>query len=112
MSRTEAHIGKIRKVDVLEDETFEQICLRLWLAEGEKEELYDKGELFDEYSEKYMRLNGEVWEVIEDKEFDPEDSYCELTFNEDGSVSYSSVFYNGGACLAEMIEWELKRLKI
>ncbi len=104
MSDYESHSGKIRKVFPQVNENFEQLCKRLWVENGQKEDDYDKEQLFDEFYEKYLKINNEIWEVVEHEDLDDEDMFCRLSRNSDGTVSFHTRYYNGGTCMSEMIE--------
>jgi hypothetical protein len=43
-------------------------------------------------------------------EIDADDGIYQLTPNEDGTLSFTMRFYNGGTCLSECIEEELLKL--
>ena len=57
---------------------------------------------------KFYTVNGNIYETIEDSE---PDDLCFLKDNGDGTFDYTVEFYNGGTCLEECIEHELKKLK-
>jgi hypothetical protein len=117
MSDYESHTGKLRKVLPQENETFEQLCKRLWIAEALKgdeytEDDYKEGALFSDFYEKFINQNDEfVWEVFDHKELgDEDDSFCRINDNKDGTYSFHTRFYNGGTCMSEMLEDEIKNI--
>ena len=110
MSDYESHSGKIRLVQANSDESFEDQCKRLWVENGKSLENYDEGELFDEFYEKYLKINGQIWEVFDHVEKDPYDASCTLNDNGNGTFSFDARFYNGGTCLSEMIRDGLNKL--
>jgi hypothetical protein len=111
MSDYEAHTGKIRKLEPLEGETYEQQCKRLYFEKGGKGEYYE-GALFDEFYDDFIRVNKNVlYEVFDHEEKDYDDMFCDLTDNGDGTYSFTTRFYNGGTCMSEMVEHELKKIK-
>lgn len=113
MSDYESHSGKIRILEPNKNETFEDQCKRLWVENGKLIESYDKGELFNEFYEKYLRINGKIWEVFDHKSLgDDDDSFCRIHDNKDGTFSFHTRFYNGGTGMSEMIADELKDMKI
>ena len=63
-----------------------------------------------DFYEKYFFVNGEIWESFGHKEMNGDDIY-EIEPNEDGTLSFTMQFYNGGTCLSECIEEGLERLK-
>ena len=114
MSDYESHTGKLRKVEPKENETFEQLCKRLWIEESQKgdeytEADYEEGSLFGDYHEKYINDNDEsVWEIFDHKDLgEDEDMFCRIHDNKDGTFSFHTRFYNGGTSLGEMIEDEI-----
>lgn len=136
MSDYELHIGKLKIVDLSEfdndiERFFESECRKMLTdkTEDEIQKLYQehyeccKGEtpwknLFidawydynDEWC-KYYVVNGIIYETIEDKKEESSDLYV-LTDNGDGTFDYIMEFYNGGTCLYECVEDELKKLNI
>lgn len=111
MSDYESHEGKIRKVIPREGENFQELCKRISLEKGAKEEDYYVGYLFDELYDIYVRGNDEtLYEVFDHSKRDPSASYCDFIDNGDGTFSFSTMFYNGGTCLSEMLGKKLKKL--
>ena len=133
MSDYEKHIGKLKKVDLSEydnsaekffEEQYRKLCTDL--SEEEIKDAYYYAEN-DEYRknigpweylffdkcydldtvDKYYVVNGNVYEVIEDKEVD---DISFLKDNGDGTYDYFIEFYNGGTYLGECIYDELKKL--
>lgn len=113
MSRTETHFGKIKKVKKLKGESFLDTCLRLWKKNGKtRKEFTSADDLFDTFYEKYLLVGIDIWEILEDKEIGDEgDDFCNLTPNEDGTLSFSSQFHNGGTCLNEMLGEAIEELE-
>lgn len=113
MSDYESHTGKLRKVEPKENETFEQLCKRLWIENGKPEDEYREGGLFGEFYEKYINDNDEtVWEIFDHEDLgDADDMFCRISDNKDGTYSFHTRFYNGGTCLSEMIEDEIGNIK-
>lgn len=110
MSHTESHSGKLRKV-ILENQTINEYFKSIWITKGFPEDKYDYLDFMDEYCEVYFVVNNNIYEVIEHIELDDEDG-CTLYHNVDGTISFNTMFYNGGTCFQEMIEYELKKLNI
>ena len=113
MSREEQHKGKVSKVIVPPDfqGTFDEECQWLWAVEGRNSEDYYEGCLFDEFYKKYLHTNTEIWQILENEEFDEDGYYCNLTDNEDGTYSYITRFYNDGTDIIEMLAEELNNVK-
>lgn len=104
MSDMEFHKGKLIPVKTLQGETLESVCRRMYLKENITT-LYDdmiEG-LLSETWNKYVILENKLFK-IEDVEYDINDGIYEHTLNSDGSINYMMYFYNGGACLSEMLE--------
>lgn len=113
MSDTELHIGKLVKVKkVNENETLEQVMVRLLLGSANlsqnKAELFEQLKYLDNNYEKYFIFKNELYEAEDTEPVESGDAFCELSKNEDGSISYVTSFYNGGTCFTEMIEDELE----
>ena len=113
MSDYESHMGKLRLLQPNENETFEEQCKRLWIEESQfTPEDYEEGDLFDDYYEKFININGKLWEIFDHEELgDEDDMFCRLHDNKDGTFSFHTRFYNGGTYLGEMISDELEKLK-
>jgi len=108
MSDYESYKGTIKKIEREEGESLADQCKRICISrKGDKLEYYE-GLLFDEFYDDYLKINGELWEVVSKKAKDPDDSYCDIESNEDGTFSFNTRFYNGGTCLTEMIEDAIK----
>ena len=115
MSQTELHIGKLRKVELEQNQSLEDFYKEKLKNIGITElRSYDndwEDTFKDEFQEKYFIVNDVIWEAFEHKEKDDSDDIYELKPNEDGTLSFIMKFYNGGTCLSECIEEELKKLK-
>lgn len=111
MSDYETHSGKIKKLIPFENESFEDQCKRLWILNGELEDEYDEGFLFEKFYKKYLNIKDkEIWEIFDHVDYGDDDMYCRLFKNNDDSYSFDTRFYNGGTCITEMLEDELKKL--
>jgi hypothetical protein len=117
MSQTETHIGKLRKVVLNEGYSIEDWCREKCQDNGVPNMLPELHNSWQEtllyhldLYEKIFFVNGEIWESFEHKELDDDDIY-EMEQNEDGSISFTMRFYNGGTCLSECIEEGLEKLK-
>jgi hypothetical protein len=109
MSEMETHIGKMRRIECTSQE---EKATELMASEGKERPSYCATNLewlLSEYDE-YVSTPTELWKVIEDNELDGDDDINNLTENEDGTISFVTRFYNGGACLTEMLEDGLKKL--
>ena len=117
MSQTESHIGKLRRIHIPENYSIEDWCREKCEDNGVPSmlpELYVSWQetlLYHlDFYEKYFFVNGEIWESFGHKEMNGDDIY-EIEPNEDGTLSFTMQFYNGGTCLSECIEEGLERLK-
>src|ERR1035441_2741349 len=100
MSDYESHSGKLRLLQTQEGETLTQQCKRLWLENNlPEEEFHDESNLFGDLGEKYIEVDGKIWEVFDRQDHGDEDSFCRLTPNPDGTLSFHTRYYNGGTCM-------------
>ena len=115
MSDTELHIGKLIKVSE-ENETLNQTLLRILNEKkvdysDSDDTLFNILKDFEDNYNKYFIFKNELYFAEDTEPVDSGDAFCELTKNEDGSISYVTSFYNGGTCFTEMIEDELETFK-
>lgn len=107
MSEMVKYRGTIKLVPPLENESFEDQCKRLWVLHGKSLDDYDKGELFNEFYKKYLRLKvkgvDKVYEYVELVKSDPDEEYCTIVGDE-GFMKFETVYYNGGGDTIEMIQ--------
>lgn len=110
----ERHIGKIKKVD-LDNYTIEgwceKKCKSIGLCLGEYNKSYKNALLSEPYPAIVIEVDDTLWEIIEDKEEEDTEDISILIPNNDGTYSYIMQFYNGGTCLSEMLEDEIKNIK-
>ena len=60
---------------------------------------------FDTYRENgFMVLDGEVYEIKYEVESDIEVYFADIVENEDGTINFHTIHYNGGESLEEVIE--------
>lgn len=115
MSQTELHIGKLRKVELEQNQSLEDFykekLKNIGITELRKYDNDWEDAFRDEFYEKYFVINNVIWEIFDHEEKDDSDDIYELKPNEDGTLSFIMKFYNGGTCLSECIEEELKKLK-
>ena len=124
MSYTELHTGKLRPL-VIEMSIEEFIN---WVETKEGFEIEDLEYLLEEeyqffqvrdknkkYKEsmyiKYVYNKGTLYEVIEHSG-EREAGFLDITTkNEDGTVSFTYLFYNGGTCFSELLEEGLDKIE-
>lgn len=108
MSRQETRIGKIKPTG---------LCLTEWMSKNQDLILFSyKGQddLYEIFHngltcgyEKFVLLDGQVFEVVQDKEYEDYE-ILEVTPNVDGTYSYVLSYYNGGCGFSEALAcaWE------
>lgn len=100
---------------LVEAEDIEKYCEEIIKSKPDFDEkrmgLYGTYEeyLCEYYYDEYCLLNGKLYEIVKLENSDPEDYYCHITSNPDGTISFETVFYDGGTCWQEMVEDELAR---
>ena len=113
MSEMEHHIGKLKKVEPLENETTIQLMNRILFEHGKIEMpsyCSDIKDWFsDEFREKYFLHNDIVYKVS-DKEFEDDSDIIQAELESDGTIKYQLRYYNGGACFDECLEEALNKL--
>lgn len=110
MSRVERHVGKLRKID-LNGLSVEEWCKKCCASKG----MTELGEwdddftslLLSDFSDEYIQVDNDIYEIIEDKEEEESDFFINITESPEGVISYVTQFYNGGTCLSEMLEYGL-----
>lgn len=111
MSQTEAHIGKLKKVEgaAATEEWFKLKCIEQ--GQTELPSYQNWKELFLDINHyKYFVVGEEVWEAVEHKELDCDDDINYFVKNEDETITFVAQFYNGGTCLEEVLEDEVGKL--
>ncbi len=115
MSQNETYFGKIRKIEVKD--------LELWCKRtcevfyGLTSDDLDKNETWQDKfhwkndNKQWMILDNEVYAIEQLVNFD-EDTGIYMEKQPDDSIVFGTTFYNGGTWLGEMLEEEIKRLKL
>lgn len=105
MSRQETIKGKIRLVETNDIEEFAKNKIN-----GELLEYYDSylEQLLND-CDKYIEINGILYEVMESTYCEDEDIF-EASKNEEGTISFLVSYYNGGCSFSEAIEIALKEM--
>lgn len=114
MSESVVEIGKLKLVEKLENETLEEQCKRILESKFENYKLddyYDNYEeaLRDKFYDDYYVFNGNLYNL----EYKTIESYCEIAegkIQSDGSIDFITAYYNGGACLSEMLDEVMVKL--
>jgi hypothetical protein len=123
MSYTELHTGKLKPIQHnLSVEDFKN-----WLDEKEgfkiedfEEKLEDGYEYFEvrdkskKYKEslyiKYVYSKGTLYEMLEHNPREVDDDLDITKKNNDGTIDFAYMFYNGGTCFSEMLEEGLNKI--
>lgn len=104
MSRTVIDSGTLVPVTLTEEEAAAE-CARLGIDYGEtalETLVYDTNE--------YVEIEGlGLCRVDGFKTADADESWCDLNKQEDGSYTFRTQYYNGGAHWIELVEWAMKR---
>lgn len=120
MSDYETLKGKIRKID-LQGMSAEQYAERIIKERGLDSQI-GQGPYFhntyleflkwyDDWAEgQYITIDGELYLIYDTCDFDSFTDYIHMTPIEDNTYEFHTSFYNGGTCLNEMIEDEIRRL--
>ena len=115
MSEMVRYTGKLRLKEKLPNETLEEQCKRILFEHNyfELQYYYDswKEMLCYELYERYVIYNNEVYEVIEKNYRDFYDSIFEAYKNDNGTIDYQVVYYNGGCGFTEAIEEALNNIE-
>lgn len=117
MSETVLYIGKLKPVEKLlnVDETFEERCKRI-LKEHNYLELNDYCDsweemLCDELYDEYVIVDEDIYKIVEKNYRSIDDDVFEAHINNDGTISYEVMYYNGGCSFNEAIEEALQNIK-
>ena len=106
MSETEYHRGKLRKVLRSKEESLEKQCEKICLLNSYKfDQRYHnswKECLQDEGYSEFIIVKGIIFQIYDHYKDDEAPFIVEQ--NPDGTYSFHGSFYNGGACLNEMLE--------
>jgi len=109
MSDYETHRGKMIKVDNPDNHDLKTQCAAILKKLGDEVDDDPVDYLLNHYWGKYIHVDDDLYRILEDEELDFGDSFAHLTYNEDGTISFTSTFYNGGTCLSEMLEEALRK---
>lgn len=110
MSKQETHVGKIKPTGLsLVEWMFENQHLVTEHYKGQDDlyEIFYSG-LSCGYN-KFIHIDDEVWEVIQDKEYDDYE-ILEMTSNFDGTFNYILSYYNGGCGFSEAMQYAKDKL--
>lgn len=120
MSDYETLKGKIRKID-LQGMSAEEYAERIIKEKGVDIKI-NEGPFFyqtyidilkwyDDWEEgRYITVDGVLYLIYDTCDIDSFADYIHMTPIEDNTYEFHTSFYNGGTCLNEMIEDEIRRL--
>jgi hypothetical protein len=111
MSRTETHVGKLRKVET--GANIEHWCQTYCHSEGFHElASYNDNwteQFRDHFYNKFLVTKDAVYEKFDHTETDDGDVF-HMQENPDGTYTFVMQFYNGGTCLDECLEEGLEKI--
>lgn len=121
MSEHETRKGRLKRIEVV-GESSEMTALNIlktiepynWSEYVEDfngnilEALSEASYINDPSCPKYMIIHKKIYEVLQNIEIG--DYFCELTENPDETISFLASWYNGGACLEEVLGNEMKKI--
>lgn len=112
MSDYEHIKGRIKRIPQDIDETMEQYFERVTGCTDYNKNYYDNltDLIWDNnLDEKFIVLNRELYQFLDYKNITDYFDFCDITPITEDEFSFSTCFYNGGACLSEVLEDEFKR---
>lgn len=112
MNEVRRHIGKIRKVELngmTPEEWYQKECEKHGISNPDY--CYTWKECYNDEFWPFIpvEVDGELWEIVEDREEDDTEDLSLLKKNPDGTYDYLMQFYEGETCLTEMLEEAIKR---
>ena len=121
MSDYETIKGKIRKID-LQGLSVEECAKRIVKEKGLESEVgqgpyfYETNleflKWYDDWEEgQYISIDDELYLIYDTCDLGSSSDFINMTPIADDTYEFLTSFYNGGTCLSEMIEDEIKRLK-
>ncbi len=121
MSDYETIKGKIRKID-LQGLSVEECAKRIVEEKGLASEVgqgpyfYETNleflKWYDDWEEgQYISIDDELYLIYDKSDLGSSSDFINMTPIADDTYEFLTSFYNGGTCLSEMIEDEIKRLK-
>lgn len=112
MSETVHYKGKLKKVERINNEILEDQCKRL-LNNIELDSFYDSYAemLIDEYYDRYIIHNKELYAIEEKEYIDPDCDVFNSQKINDEVIQFEVKYYNGGCGFSEAIGYALKNMK-
>lgn len=119
MSEMETRKGRLKKINHINgyttmDAIIGELVEELGCVEDYQKNLNNSDDSVEAFCEtcydigcnKYKFIGEDIYEVLEDAKLDYEGFYI-IHKNDDGTMDYIAQWYNGGASLEEVLEWEL-----
>lgn len=97
-------------LEIKSDMSLEKICRELCNINNFKMEKCHHGSWeeclldYDNGGEDYIVLNNKLYKILNFKSMDIYEDYCDITNLGGGVYTFETQFYNGGACLREMLQ--------
>ena len=66
---------------------------------------------YDGGSNKYILINGRIFEFLKYESFGSDCDFEEGKYDKDGNIEFHVNYYNGGACLVDILESLLEKLE-
>ena len=114
MSETKHYIGKIRRLHLWPYVTLEDQCQKVANDSGYKElpDRYESWEelIASELYDKYIVVHDRVYKILEANDMGCDFNVFHAHDNNDGTISYEVVYYNGGYSLEDAIEEALDNM--
>lgn len=115
MSKMEMHIGKLEKIQIPDGVTTEEKAKEICKSRYGITELWT---YYDDWTEclqsescgGFVVVGGTLYHVISDEEITDGDIF-NANENEDGTISYTLSYYNGGCSFSEAIEIAIERMR-
>lgn len=112
MSETVHYRGKLKKVERVGNEKLEDQCKRL-INNVELDSFYDSYTemLLDQYYEKYILYNNNLYLIEEKEEIDAYNDIFTSHKIDDKTIQFEVKYYNGGCGFSEAIDYALENIK-
>jgi len=119
MSETVHYSGKLKEIKARDGMTLQETAKHIITKEGVEWDGYNleyhKGDniyvLCDERYDKFVQLDGRLFEILSKKDHDMYEEIMELEVNEDGTLNYELKYYNGGCGFSEALEYAMDKHK-
>ncbi len=110
MSEQQTKRGKFKEID-LQGKTIEEYCEEYCISRYAVKEDYETWTdlFFDVNWDKFFIVDDRLFQIIEIENLD-NTYYTQIDEEVGGIYSFYSTYYNGGTCLTECLEDELKKM--